>query len=64
MAQKNIQSVVRVLTIMEIIAKRKGIGVSDLAREMELSKSTVFGLLKTLESMGYIFNSEQGSKYN
>ena len=64
MAQKNIQSVVRALTIIEKIAERNGVGVTELAREMDLSKSTVFGLLKTIEAMGYIFNSEKGGEYH
>lgn len=64
MAQKNIQSVVRALTIIEKIAEKNGMGVTELAKEMELSKSTVFGLLKTVESMGYIYNNEKAGKYH
>ena len=63
MSQRNNQSVVRAFKILETIASTDGIGVSDIAREVELNKSTAFGLIKTLDNLGYIFKNEDTDKY-
>ncbi len=60
---KGIQSVQRAATIFEYIAYHAGAGVSELSRELQLNKSTVFGILKTLEGMGYIFKNEATENY-
>ena len=62
MSQRNNQSVVRAFKILETIASTDGIGVSDIAREVELNKSTAFGLIKTLDNLGYIFRSAPSCK--
>lgn len=64
MAQKNNQSLERAFNILETIASTDGIGVSDIAREVELNKSTAFGLIKTLDNLGYIFKNEDTEKYH
>ncbi|MFB0972121.1 MAG: IclR family transcriptional regulator [Neofamilia sp.] len=63
MSQRNNQSVVRAFKILETISSTDGIGVSDIAREVELNKSTAFGLIKTLDNLGYIFKNEDTDKY-
>lgn len=63
MAQRNNQSLERAFTILETIANTDGIGVSDIAREVGLNKSTAFGLIKTLDNLGYIFKNEDTEKY-
>ena len=43
------------LAILETLAGMKsGIGVSDLSREMGLTKSNTFRLLQTLAALGYV----------
>ncbi|NLL62988.1 MAG: IclR family transcriptional regulator [Ruminococcaceae bacterium] len=64
MAQKNNQSVERAFLILEAIADNEGIGVSDIAREVALNKSTAFGIIKTLDNLGYIFKDETTDKYH
>lgn len=64
MAHRNNQSVERAFNILETIANSPdGIGVSDIARELNLNKSTAFGLIKTLDNLGYIFKREDTERY-
>lgn len=64
MAHRNNQSVERAFNILETIATSPdGIGVSDIARKLELNKSTAFGLIKTLDNLGYIFKREDTENY-
>ena len=53
-----IQSVERALDILEYIVTQHGAGVSEIARALNLNKSTAFGLIKTLEAKGYIYKLE------
>jgi len=48
------QTVVRSLQIIELLSKRRCLGVTELAQEMSLAKSTVHAYLKTLVSCGYV----------
>lgn len=43
------------LLVLEFIKKRLGTTLADVQREFELSKSTAFRLLTTLEDMGYLY---------
>jgi len=59
-----IQSVDRALTILEFFSQeRPEAGVSDMARELHLNKSTTFGLLSTLERRGYVEQNPENGKY-
>ncbi len=50
------------LMVLERLARsRNGMGVSELARELELSKSNTFRLLQTLTALGYLRNDESKS---
>lgn len=59
-----IQSVVRALDILEFCAKNRGAGVTDIARGLDLNKSTAFGIIKTLEQKGYLFKNLQTDQYH
>lgn len=52
-----VQSVARALEIVECFSNAAELGISELAERMDLSKSTVYGLVNTLTSFGYL---EQG----
>lgn len=58
----SVQSIERAIDIMESFsAEEPGLGVVELSRRVNLPKSTVFRLLTTLESRGFIAqNSETG----
>lgn len=50
------------LQVLEALAKAKnGKGVTELARELDLTKSNTFRLLRTLTALGYVQNSESKS---
>ena len=47
------------LQVLEALAKSKtGKGVTELSRELELTKSNTFRLLRTLSALGYVRNAE------
>ncbi|WP_099203223.1 IclR family transcriptional regulator [Miniphocaeibacter massiliensis] len=58
-----IQSVDRAFKILEYISAKNSAGISEISRDLDINKSTVFGLIKTLESLGYIVKSKRDSKY-
>ncbi|WP_425539679.1 IclR family transcriptional regulator [Microaceticoccus formicicus] len=63
MTKGNIQSVERAFYILEAIASSNGMGVTEISNSLNLNKSTAFGLIKTLESLGYIFKNWETDKY-
>ncbi|KJS20755.1 MAG: IclR family transcriptional regulator [Clostridiaceae bacterium BRH_c20a] len=59
-----IQSVDRALQILEAFSrKNKELGVTEIANNVDLHKSTVFGLLATLEQRGYLEQNRENGKY-
>lgn len=62
---KNIQSVERAFSILELF-QRTGCAehsVKEIARELKLNKSTTFGLINTLTSLGYLQQNRENQKY-
>ena len=60
----NIQSIERAATILRLLSGRnRRLGVVDIAGEMGLSKGTVHGLLRTLQSVGFVEQDEDSGKY-
>ncbi|MCL4544988.1 MAG: IclR family transcriptional regulator [Chloroflexi bacterium] len=57
-----LQSLQRALRLLDVIGSRE-VGVSELARELSLSKSTVFRLLSTLRASGYVEQDRQTERY-
>lgn len=58
-----IQSVDRAFRILEYISANSSAGISEISRALDLNKSTTFGLVKTLETLGYVLKSESDDKY-
>lgn len=58
-----VQSVDRALTILEILARRRDAGVTDIGKELGVHKSTAFRLLAVLESRGFVEQSEDRGTY-
>jgi IclR family transcriptional regulator, KDG regulon repressor len=46
-----------------IVASNKSLGVTEIAKTLSLSKSTVFGILKALQDTGFIAKSKTTKKY-
>lgn len=61
---KIIQSLGRAASIMEHLAGCKaGDGLSNISREIGLSKSTIHSLITTLEKLGYVQQDQVSGKY-
>ncbi|AOT71272.1 IclR family transcriptional regulator [Geosporobacter ferrireducens] len=59
-----VQSVARALEILQCFSGNTiELGISEIADAMELSKSTVYGLVNTLVVKGYLEQSQQSKKY-
>ncbi|MFF5208852.1 IclR family transcriptional regulator [Streptosporangium sp. NPDC000396] len=58
-----VQSVDRAISILEILSQRREAGVSEIALEIAVHKSTAFRLLGALESRGLVEQAEDRGKY-
>ncbi|MFE2323236.1 IclR family transcriptional regulator [Streptomyces sp. NPDC059385] len=58
-----VQSVDRAISVLEILAKRGEAGVSEVAAEIDVHKSTAFRLLGALETRGLVEQSGERGKY-
>jgi DNA-binding IclR family transcriptional regulator len=58
-----VQSVDRAVTVLEILARRGEAGVSEVAAEIEVHKSTAFRLLGALEGRGLVEQTGDRGKY-
>jgi DNA-binding IclR family transcriptional regulator len=58
-----VQSVDRAVSVLEILARSGEAGVSEVAAEVELHKSTVFRLLGALEARGLVEQVRERGKY-
>jgi DNA-binding IclR family transcriptional regulator len=58
-----VQSVDRAISVLEILAQRGEAGVSEVAAEIEVHKSTAFRLLGALETRGLVEQAGERGKY-
>jgi DNA-binding IclR family transcriptional regulator len=59
-----VKSVDRALKIITLVSKRKeGVGVTELASNLDLNKSSIFRLLSTLVDHGFIEQNPETKKY-
>lgn len=58
-----VQSVARAMEILSYFEDSAELGISEISEYMGLSKSTVYGLVNTLASFGYLEQSGQNKKY-
>ncbi|MEU6086753.1 IclR family transcriptional regulator [Streptomyces sp. NPDC047085] len=58
-----VQSVDRAISVLEILAQRGEAGVSEVAGELDVHKSTAFRLLGALEARGLVEQSGERGKY-
>ncbi|WP_247745237.1 IclR family transcriptional regulator [Streptomyces oryzae] len=58
-----VQSVDRAVSVLEILAQRGEAGVSEVAAEIEVHKSTAFRLLGALEARGLVEQTAERGKY-
>lgn len=63
-AERLIQSIERSADILEIFLKLKPeLSIKEISQELNLSKSTVHGIIKTLEHRGYLQQNPEDLKY-
>ncbi|MER6073368.1 IclR family transcriptional regulator [Streptomyces sp. NPDC001817] len=58
-----VQSVDRAVSVLEILARRGEAGVSEVAAEIDVHKSTAFRLLGALEARGLVEQAAERGKY-
>lgn len=58
-----VQSVDRAITVMEFLSRRGWSGVTEVARELEIHKSTAYRLLTTLRDRGLVEQDVATEKY-
>ncbi len=64
-SERHIQSVFRALKIMECVAENHNlISLTEISHKMGLSKSTVHGLIATMEKYGYLHQDTVTGKYS
>ncbi|MGW7820526.1 IclR family transcriptional regulator [Streptomyces puniciscabiei] len=62
-AVSGVQSVDRAVSVLEILAQRGEAGVSEVAAEIDVHKSTAFRLLGALEARGLVEQAAERGKY-
>ncbi|MFD1048163.1 helix-turn-helix domain-containing protein, partial [Kibdelosporangium lantanae] len=63
MSDSTIQSVDRALTVLRMLAKHGELGVTDIARKLNVHKSTAFRLVTTLETHDLVEQHADRGKY-
>ncbi|MCC9272748.1 MAG: IclR family transcriptional regulator [Enterococcus aquimarinus] len=57
------KSVLNATRIIDLISQREGLGISDIAKELQLPKTSTFRLLKTLEVAGLLIQTNEETYY-
>ncbi len=63
MEDSKVTAVERTMLILETIATKNKIKLSNIAKETKIHKSTIFRFLNTLEDLGYIAKNPKDEKY-
>jgi len=58
-----VQSVDRAVSVLEILARHGEVGVTEIAEELDVHKSTAFRLLGVLENRGLVAQAKDRGKY-
>lgn len=59
---KRIQATENAISILDVLEKREGVGVTEIAQEVDLSKSAIYNQLKTMEELSLVRQS--GTEYH
>src|ERR1700684_3514368 len=61
---RRIQSIERAAAILRLLSGRsRRLGVAELAGELRLPKGTVYGILRTLQAVGFVEQDRESGKY-
>lgn len=59
-----VKSVGRAMEVINLVSTNKyGVGVTEIANQMDINKSSVYRILNTLEEYGFIEQNEESGKY-
>ena len=64
MTNNHVSTLKKGLLVLDVVKKNRGISLAEVMEELNLSKSTAFRLLTTLEDMNYIYKSQSGYFFN
>lgn len=64
MTQNSVSTLKKGLLVLELVREHQGITLSDVMKELNLSKSTAFRFLTTLEEMNYIYKIQTQYFFN
>lgn len=64
MAQNQVSTLRKGLLVLELVKERPGVTLADVIHEFQMSKSTAFRLLTTLEDMDYIYKVQTNYFFN
>lgn len=63
-ATDQVQTLVRAFSILEVVARSPaGISLADVSRRVGLHKSTVFRMIRTMATLGYVVQSGDRKLY-
>lgn len=62
--KKTLQSVVRTFTVLELLDEYGELGITEISEMLSFDKSTVFRIISTLKSLGYVAQNPFNSKYS
>ena len=54
MSQYEVTTLKKGLQIIELLKEQNGLSLTEITKRLELSKTTAFRMLETLEEMGYV----------
>lgn len=64
MTNNQVSTLKKGLLVLDVVKKNRGISLAEVMERLELSKSTAFRLLTTLEDLNYIYKIQSGYFFN
>ena len=58
-----INSIKRAIQILNLFQDEKYLGITEMSRQLNLSKTTIFRVVRTLESEGWLIQGKESTKY-
>ena len=59
-----VRSVVKLVSLLEILAKEKELGITEITQKIDVHKSTAYRFLTSLKELGYVKQNPENEKYS
>lgn len=59
-----VKSIVKAFDILELLDKRRELGITEISEELKMDKSTVYRLIATIKEKGYVSQNPSNNKYS